>query len=248
MLDIFNIDIDLKTTSGCLGLFGGAETDSALPIRLALYPLLRGRDAETRRINRALRNLASDRTALRTAIREETIIYRYFGWIGRSLEPVTRFAGFDWKINMALISSFAARESSVATLGVLFQEGADENITLEERMGRESQTGGRTPPHAFALMLFFALYPPCLAATIMMKAQTGSYRWMLFSIAFPTAFGLAVALSFVKDPAGCAARTLITVEDRRFGDDMGIYPACRDCGCGGVLSLARVVPEKRLLV
>lgn len=157
-----------------------------------LIPLLRPRDAEARSVNRSLRNLSNERSTLRTQIREETIIHSYFGKIGRFLEPVTRFAGFDWKINVALISSFAARESSVATLGVLFQEGADENITLEERMGRESAAEGRTPLHAFALMLFFALYPPCLATTIMVKVQTGSYFWMLFSIAFPTIFGLIV--------------------------------------------------------
>ena len=158
-----------------------------------LFPLLRARDAEARRVNRALRGLATERATLRTNIREETIVFSYFGRIGRSLEPVTRFAGFDWKINVALISSFAARESSVATLGVLFQEGADDNISLEERMSREGDAAGRTPLHALALLIFFALYPPCLATTIMVKVQTGSYGWMLFSIVFPTFFGLAVA-------------------------------------------------------
>jgi ferrous iron transport protein B len=158
-----------------------------------LFPLLRPRDGEARAVSRSLRNLATERATLRTDIREETIVHSYFGRVGRALEPVTQFAGFDWKINVALISSFAARESSVATLGVLFQEGADENIALEERMGRESATGGQTPLHALALMLFFALYPPCLATTIMVKVQTGSYKWMLFSIIFPTFFGLVVA-------------------------------------------------------
>ncbi len=173
------------------------EASTAVDVRYEakhpeLFPLLRPRDAEARSVSRSLRNLANERSTLRTQIREETILHSYFGSVGRALEPVTQFAGFDWKINVALISSFAARESSVATLGVLFQEGADENITLEERMGRESEEGGRTSLHALALMLFFALYPPCLATTIMVKVQTGSYKWMLFSIAFPTVFGLAV--------------------------------------------------------
>jgi ferrous iron transport protein B len=163
----------------------------------ALYPelflLLRPRDAEARAAARALRDLASERAALRRSIRTETIVYSYFGRVGRALEPVTQYAGFDWKINVALISSFAARESSVATLGVLFQEGVDENIPLEERMRRESELGGLTSLHAVALMLFFALYPPCLAATIVVKIQTGSYKWMLFAIFFPMTFGLAVA-------------------------------------------------------
>jgi ferrous iron transport protein B len=167
-----------------------AEYETSHP---ELFPLLRPRDPEARTVNRALRDLAGERATLRTGIREETIVHSFFGGLGRFLEPVTRFAGFDWKINVALISSFAARESSVATLGVLFQEGVDENITLEERMGRESEAGVRTPLHALALMIFFALYPPCLAATVMVKIQTGSYKWMLFAIGFPTLLGLAVA-------------------------------------------------------
>lgn len=157
------------------------------------FPLLRARDAEARAVSRSLRDLAAERSMLRSMIREETIVHSYFGRVGRALEPVTQFAGFDWKINVAIISSFAARESSVATLGVLFQEGVDENVALEERMGRESASGGLTPLHALAVMLFFALYPPCLAATIMVKVQTGAYKWMFFSILFPTVFGLAVA-------------------------------------------------------
>jgi ferrous iron transport protein B len=157
------------------------------------FPLLRPRDSEARVVNRYLRDLANERVTLRANIREETIVNSYFGSVGRFLEPATQFAGFDWKINVALISSFAARESSVATLGVLFQQGADENINLEERMERESFQDGMTPLHALALIIFFALYPPCLAASIIIKVETGSYKWMLFSIVFPTIFGLAVA-------------------------------------------------------
>lgn len=96
-------------------------------------------------------------------------------------------------MNIALISSFAARESSVATMGVLYQQGADDNQTLEQRMDKESQSSGMTPLHALAVILFFALYPPCLAATIMVKVQTGSWKWMVFAIVFPTTVGFGVA-------------------------------------------------------
>ena len=114
--------------------------------------------------------------------------------IGRSLEPLTQWAGFNWKINVAILSSFAARESSVATIGVLYQQGADENKKLEERMGAEAGGDDFTPLHALAIMVFFAMYPPCLATTIMIKVQTGSYKWMLFSILFPTTLGFLVAV------------------------------------------------------
>ncbi len=133
------------------------------------------------------------RKEMQRVLKERRIVHSFFGRIGRALEPVTRFAGFDWKINIALISSFAARESSVATLGVLFQQGADEGGTLESRMSAEKGSSGMTSLHALAVIVFFILYPPCLAATIMVRVQTGSYRWMIFSIVFPTGFGLATA-------------------------------------------------------
>jgi len=150
-------------------------------------------DAAAKTANRALRALDKTRNRLRREMKEERIETSLLGIVGRGLEPVTQFAGFDWKINVALLSSFAARESSVATLGVLFQQDEDQNATLEQRMGAETQAGGATALLAVSMILFFALYPPCLATTVMVKVQTGSYKWMLFSIVFPTILGLAVS-------------------------------------------------------
>ena len=151
------------------------------------------KDKDAKIINKAVRKLSSKRKSLRRSIKEEQIESSFLGSVGRSLEPVTQWAGFDWKINVAILSSFAARESSVATIGVLYQQGADENKSLEERMAAETTGGGFSPLHALAVMVFFALYPPCLATTIMIKVQTGSYKWMAFSILFPTTLGFIVA-------------------------------------------------------
>lgn len=151
------------------------------------------KDKDAKIINKALRRLASKRKSLRREIKEEQIENSLLGMVGRGLEPITRFAGFNWKINVAILSSFAARESSVATIGVLYQQGADESRSLEDRMGVEASGGVFTPLMALAVMVFFALYPPCLATTIMIKVQTGSYKWMLFSIFFPTILGFIAA-------------------------------------------------------
>ncbi|AGW12526.1 ferrous iron transport protein B [Megalodesulfovibrio gigas] len=151
------------------------------------------KEKDERTVGTAVGQLMTTRKELQRAIKDRRIENSFFGRLGRALEPVTQFAGFDWKINIALVSSFAARESSVATLGVLFQQGADEGGTLEARMGAESTESGMTPLHALALIVFFALYPPCFAATIMVKVQTGSYKWMLFAILFPSAVGILVA-------------------------------------------------------
>lgn len=150
-------------------------------------------DKDARQANRALRDLDSARKTLRREMKEERITTSLLGMIGRSMEPVTQFAGFDWKINVALLSSFAARESSVATLGVLFQQDEDQNASLEARMGAETKAAGATSLLGTAIILFFALYPPCLATTVMVKVQTDSYKWMVFSIVFPTLLGLGVA-------------------------------------------------------
>ncbi|WP_068112883.1 ferrous iron transport protein B [Tropicimonas marinistellae] len=155
--------------------------------------VLRSRDADAKAANKALRDLSKQRSTLRREMRSDRIEASFLGSIGRAMEPVTQFADFDWKINIALLSSFAARESSVATLGVLFDQDEGENATLEERMGEQQAGEGRTAVSAVALMLFFALYPPCLATVIMVRVQTASTRWMVFSIIFPTLFGLAVA-------------------------------------------------------
>ncbi len=151
-----------------------------------------GGDKDAKTVNKALRKLVKKRKSLRRQIKEEQIETSFLGMIGRGFEPLTQWAGFNWKVNVAILSSFAARESSVATIGVLYQQGADENKSLEERMGAE--TGGNfTPLHGLAIMIFFALYPPCLATTIMIKVQTGSYKWMFFSMIFPTVLGFVVA-------------------------------------------------------
>ena len=150
-------------------------------------------DKDAKKVSRALRELVNTRKTIRREMKEANIEQSFLGSIGRSLEPVTQFAGFNWKINIALLSSFAARESSVATLGVLFQQDDDQNASLESRMEGENQARGGTAMLAVSMILFFALYPPCLATTVMVRVQTGSYKWMMFSIVFPTLLGLLVS-------------------------------------------------------
>ncbi len=144
-------------------------------------------------VSRALRKLTSERKKIRREMKERRLEASLLGSFGRSIEPVTQFAGFDWKINVALFSSFAARESSVATLGVLFQQDEDSNEKLEQRMESADGLSQHGEITAVALILFFILYPPCLATVMMIKVQTGEYKWMLLSIVLPTTLGFAVA-------------------------------------------------------
>jgi ferrous iron transport protein B len=150
-----------------------------------------GKDQEAKKVNRAFKNLSRARKGLLRDMRKERINSSFLGKLGRWLEPATQAAGFNWRVNVALLSAFAAKESSVATLGALYQreEGKE---TLETRMAREEEDF--TPLHALALMLFMVLYPPCLATTMAVKVQSGSIKWMLFSMVYPMVLGLLVAV------------------------------------------------------
>ncbi|MBQ9105414.1 MAG: ferrous iron transport protein B, partial [Mailhella sp.] len=92
-----------------------------------------------------------------------------------------------WRINVALLSALAAKENSAATLGAIY--GLD-GTSIAEGM---TSISGFTPLHALALMLFMAMYPPCVPAAIMVKMQAGSTRWMLFSIFFQMTIGIVLA-------------------------------------------------------
>ncbi|MBN1907378.1 MAG: ferrous iron transport protein B [Deltaproteobacteria bacterium] len=148
------------------------------------------KESDGEKVNKALKNLIKTRKGILREIRKEKINNSYLGRIGKAIEPVTCFAGFNRNVNIALLSSFAAKESSVATLGALYEQ-EEEGESLEERMAKGEE--GFTSLHALAVMLFMVLYPPCIATTIMVKVQTGSVKWMLFSLVYPMVLGLAAA-------------------------------------------------------
>ena len=196
LIDLINVYNDYRAHK--LNASGPAASEKVDAQYAAQYPhfypfLQRSGDAHAKKAARNLKKLDDTRKNLRREMKELRIQNSVLGRVGRGLEGITQFANFDWKVNVALLSSFAARESSVATLGVLFGQDDEENVTLEERMGEEQKSQGYDALTAAALILFFALYPPCLATTIMIRVQTGSYKWMVFSMIFPTLLGLLVA-------------------------------------------------------
>jgi ferrous iron transport protein B len=123
-------------------------------------------------------------------MKKERINNSFLGKAGMALEPVTQYAGFNWKVNVALLSALAAKESSVATLGALYQQD-ESGSSLETRM--EKQETGFTPLHALSLMLFMVLYPPCIATAIAVKLMSGSVKFMVFSMVYPMVLGIFVS-------------------------------------------------------
>lgn len=147
-------------------------------------------DKNAKKINRSLRKLSKERKRILRDIKNEKVENSLLGMAGRAIEPVTQYAGFDWKINVAFLSSFAARESAVATLGSLYENNKSDNMRAEEAM---AQNSGYTPLHATAIVIFMLLTPPCIATMIVVKMQANNYRWMMFAIFFPVALGILIS-------------------------------------------------------
>lgn len=122
----------------------------------------------------------------------------YAGVIGHSMEPVIRPLGFDWKIGIALITSFAAREFFVGTMATLYSVEADDDSSLREKMQNAADENGRkvyTLPTALSLMVFYVLAMQCMSTLAVVKRETKSWKWPVIQFAYMT--GLAYVTSFI---------------------------------------------------
>jgi ferrous iron transport protein B len=151
------------------------------------------KDKYAMKVNKAYKKLNSKRNKIKRDIKEETIIGSVMGRIGVWLEPVTKYAGFNWRINIGLISAFAAKENSVATLGSIYQNPPGEKEkALGVRMKEKEK--GCTPLHALAIILFMTMYPPCIPTLLMVKLESNSTKWMLFATFYPIVLGSVIAV------------------------------------------------------
>jgi len=125
----------------------------------------------------------------------------YAGIMGRSIEPVIRPLGYDWKIGIALITSFAAREVFVGTMATLYSVGdnADENSeTLRDKMSAAKRADGSpvyTTATGYSLLIFYLLAMQCMSTLAVVKKETGSWKWPIIQLIYMT--GLAYLLSFI---------------------------------------------------
>ena len=123
----------------------------------------------------------------------------YAGQLGHLIEPVIRPLGFDWKIGVALIASFAAREVLVSTLSIIYNVGKDETeespTLISAIKGAKDEQGNTvwTPLTALTLMVFFVLAMQCMSTLAIVRRETNSWRWPIFQFAFMTlvAYGAA---------------------------------------------------------
>jgi ferrous iron transport protein B len=118
------------------------------------------------------------------------------GRIGGALETVSKWAGFDWRTNIALVGGFAAKEVVVSTLGTAYSLGEvdpEETGSLSETLARDP---GWSPLVAVGLIVFTMFYSPCFVSVICISRESGSWKWGVFAMAFNTvlAFVLAVLI------------------------------------------------------
>ena len=124
----------------------------------------------------------------------EKIGQSYAGTIGKFLEPLGRPLGFDWKMNVALIAGFSAKEVVVGTLGTIYSvgEAAEKTQPLQAALAADPAFN---PLIAYTLMVFCLVYSPCLAAIATIKRETNSWKWAFFTMLYTT--GLAWVTAFI---------------------------------------------------
>jgi ferrous iron transport protein B len=126
------------------------------------------------------------------------------GRLGTGLETLSRWAGFDWRTNIALVGGFAAKEVIVSTLGTAYSLG-DVDPEQSESLSRTLATdAGWSPLIALSLIIFTIFYSPCFVAVVCIVKESGSWKWGLFSMGFNTvlAFTLAVLIFQIGSALG----------------------------------------------
>ncbi len=137
-----------------------------------------------------------------TRLKKTALLQTSFaGTLGKAIEPVIKPLGFDWKIGIALITSFAAREVFVGTMATLYSVGdnVDEtNTTLRQKMNaavKEDGTKVYTLATGLSLLVFYVLAMQCMSTIAVVKRETRSWKWPMIQLAYMT--GLAYLMSWV---------------------------------------------------
>lgn len=122
----------------------------------------------------------------------------YIGRIGKTIEPIMRPLGFDWKMSVSLLSGVAAKEIVVSTMGVLYNTDSEDNsINLVHRLQTEKDENGNkqfTPLVAYGFLIFILLYFPCIASIAAISKESGSWKWAIFTMLYTTFLAWFVSL------------------------------------------------------
>ncbi len=120
------------------------------------------------------------------------------GRIGIALESVSRYAGFDWRTNIALVGGFAAKEVIVSTLGTAYSLGEvdpEHTTSLKDRLTKDTHWN---PVVALSVLAFIMFYAPCFVTVVAIANEAGSWKWAFFSMGFNTVFALAMSVAIFQ--------------------------------------------------
>jgi ferrous iron transport protein B len=141
----------------------------------------------------AARNLKEKLNRIDAAEAQAALQHSIAGRIGRALESVSHWAGFDWRTNIALLGGFAAKEVVVSTLGTAYSLGEVDS----EATGSLSKTLAKDPNWspliAVGLIVFTMFYSPCFVSVICISRESGSWKWGVFAMAFNTLLAFILA-------------------------------------------------------
>ena len=144
----------------------------------------------------ASQNLSSE--DLQQKVASHKLEHSFIGIAGHAIEPTIRPLGYDWKIGIAIVSSFAAREVFVGTLATIYSVGSDQEETIKNRMAGEVNPILGGPLFTFAsgisLLLFYAFAMQCMSTLAIVKKETNSWKWPILQLVIMTAFAYIVAL------------------------------------------------------
>jgi ferrous iron transport protein B len=140
----------------------------------------------------------TQKPALDRQLSAEKLQNSYAGILGHAIEPAISPLGYDWKIGIALITSFAAREVFVGTMATLYSVEETDNVSLRGKMQAARKPDGSkvyTLPAALSLMVFYVLAMQCMSTLAVVRRETRSWKWPVFQFIYMT--GLAYLMSFI---------------------------------------------------
>lgn len=143
---------------------------------------------------------AAERSRLDGLEAAEQIRFSVAGRVGQVVEPVLAPLGFDWRIGVGILGAFAAREVFVSTLGIVFGiEGADEESgTLRSSLQtarREDGSPLMTPLAGVSIMVFFVLACQCMSTLVVVRKESGTWKWPLFMFAYMSVLAYTASLA-----------------------------------------------------
>ncbi|MDM8008397.1 MAG: ferrous iron transport protein B [Phycisphaerae bacterium] len=130
---------------------------------------------------------------LNTADGADQLRHSIAGRIGSAMEPVTRYAGFDSRDNIALIGGFAAKEVVVGTMGIIHAKDDSSARRAEGLSAKLAADPSWSAARALALMVFVMIYSPCSATLMVIRRESGKWRWALFAMVYTTVLAFIVA-------------------------------------------------------